>query len=169
MQIIGALLNGERWLLLLFIILIAGCKSKEESGSMAHDASKEGLVLLLDDVNDRVVISVANTGENDVLIHREMLPSGKEPELAFEFDGVIAGWEDAPHRGQVAMRESPNATVTVHAEQVFGFMFFKEELRRFYSLNKDGCYQVRVVYQSTLEDVNAFRGKLASNPTEICF
>lgn len=171
MQVVGTLLSG--WLHLVggtvLALLAAGCQAKDELKAEAHSSSPEGLVLLLSDVNDRVVISIANTGEQDRAIHRELLPSGPEPELMFEFNGAVAAWENAPHRGQLAMEENPNATVIVPAERVVGAMFFKEDLRRFYSLNKGECYKTRVFYHSTLEAPQAFRGEIVTNPTELCF
>lgn len=171
MQVIRTLLSdGRRWVgWVLLVLLAVGCQAAEEPKVVAHSASPDGLVLLLSDVNDRIVISIANTGEQDRAIHRELLPSGTEPELVFEFNGAIAGWENAPHRGQLAMEANPNATVTVPAERVAGAMFFKEDLRRFYSLRQGECYRTRVFYRSKLQIPGAFQGELVSNPERVCF
>lgn len=150
-------------------VLVSGCQAKNELASVPLPTSPEGLTILLSEVNDRVAISFANTGEKDVVIYRQLLPSGVKPELAFEFNGIVPGLETAPHRGQLEVNENPNATITVPAEKVTGILFFKDDLGPFFSLKQGECYRTRVFYRSTLEESGAFKGELASNPVQICF
>lgn len=172
MQITGALLRRlvlSIGMVALGIVTVA-CQTKHELPAVeTHPSSPEGLVLTLLEVNGLIAVSIINTGDEDVKINRELRPAGPEPELEFEFNGAIASLENAPRRGQPEVSELQNSVMTLQTEAVTGAVFSKDDLRRLFSLQSEKCYVTRVLYRSTLKEADAFKGKLISIPTSICY
>jgi hypothetical protein len=125
------------------------------------------LKLIVKPVNQKVFISLVNTGNSPIVVNRRFVINPLLGELKFKITNDSGAHQLAVMQNVLPPTDSD--FIVLRPGDLVGRMMSLDMIYWSYNL-KNGCYNIRAIYEYKLkENSAAYRDPVISNETHVCF
>jgi hypothetical protein len=148
--------------------IILGCAKEAEALHSDKENGKHPLELIVVDSEDRIMVLVANTSVDQIIINKLLRANGDKPELTFFFDGKLPQFNRS-RTAFIQLEDLDDARHELAPEEVTGVYIRKSDLLSMFVINSNSSKDLVVSYKDMLNVQDAYSQELKSSSVKVCF